>query len=179
MLKRQKSKFYILGIFPRCPFYKSIDAVLIILALIGLGTIGIYFLNFWVAVVFFAYSVLWYFLVMPFTLCKYCYFRLKETSTDMATGKTIERLMPIEKWRETNGIEKHVGQKNWSYCMSIVWLLPIVLIVISFFTNFSLFALAALVGFIGVLVGNVLYMGRKKCPTCAIKEECHAPGRYK
>lgn len=179
MLEEQKSKFYILGIYPRCPFYKSITAVLIILALIGLGTIGISFLNVWLAVVFFAYSTLWYFLVMPFTLCKYCYFRQKETATDMTTGKTIERLMPIDKWRETNGIGKHVGQKNWSYCMSIVWLLPIVLMVISFFVNFSPFALAALVGFIGVLVGNYYYMLRKKCPTCAIKDECHAPGRYK
>lgn len=179
MLEEQKSRFFILGIYPRCPFYKSLTAVSIILVLIVLGTLGIYFFDVWVAVGFFAYSIVWYFLVMPFTLCKHCYFRLKETITDTSTGKTIERFIPIEKWRETNGIDKHVGQKNWSYCMSVVWLLPIVLIVISFFNNFSLFALAALIGFIGVLVGNVIYMGRKKCPTCAIQKECHTPGRYR
>lgn len=178
MQEKQKSSFYILGIYPRCPFYESITAVLFILALISLGTLGIYFLNSWVALVFFVYSILWYFLVMPFTLCKCCYFRQKQTTTDEITGKTIERLMSIEKWKEINGIEKHAGQKNWSYCMTVIWLLPVVLILISFFTNFSFIALAALAGFICVLVGNYYYMLRKKCPACAIREECHTPGRY-
>jgi membrane protein YdbS with pleckstrin-like domain len=174
IVEEQKSKIYILGIYPRCPFYNSATAVLIILALITLGTIGIYLLNFWAAVAFLAYSILWYFVVMPYTLCKYCYYKVKETTVDKETGKATERLMPIEKWRETNGIDKHVGQKNWTYCMSIVWLLPIVLIVISFFSNFSIYALATLVGFLGVLVGNYYYMLRKKCPSCAIRDECHA-----
>lgn len=178
MQKEQKSRFFILGIYPRCPFYNSIIAVLFILALISLGTLGIYYLNIWIAAGFFIYSITWYFIVMPFTLCKYCYFRLKEKSIDHATGKTFDKLLPIEKWREINGIERHAGQKNWTYCMSIIWLLPIVLIVMSFFFNFSPIALIALVAFIGVLVGNYYYMQREKCPTCAIRDECHTPGRY-
>jgi hypothetical protein len=67
-----------------------------------------------------------------------------------------------------------VGQKNWTFLMSNVWLLPVVLIVISFFFNFSLLAVVALVSFVAVLVANYLYMLRIKCPTCPIREECHS-----
>jgi hypothetical protein len=174
MVEERNSKLYILGIYPRCPFYKSVTAVMIILILIALGTWGIYYLNLWVAVVYLIFSLVWYFLVMPFTLCKYCYYKAKETTKDLKTGKIIEKLMPLDKWREINGIDKHVGQKNWTYCMSVVWLLPFVLIVISFFKNFSIFALIALIGFTIVLVGNYYYMMRVKCPSCAIQKECHA-----
>lgn len=169
----QKSKLLFLGIYPKCPFYKPVP-VLIVLALIAFGTWGIYYLNVWVAGVYLIFSLVWYFLLMPYTLCKYCYYKLKETVVDEGTGVMSEQLISIDQWRETNGIEKHVGQKNWTYFMSTVWLLPIVLIIISFFVNFSIFALLALIGFIAVLVGNYYYMLRVKCPNCAIREECHA-----
>ena len=159
IVEKQDSKLFILGIFPKCPFYKSIIAVLIILALIALGTVGIVFLNLWAAVMYLIYSILFYFLLMPFTMCKFCYFKVNETTVD--------------KWRETY-LEKHVGQKNWVIFMVIVWFLPIVLIVISFFLDFSIYALIILIGFIVMLVGNYFYMLRVKCPTCAIKEECHS-----
>jgi hypothetical protein len=35
-------------------------------------------------------------------------------------------------------------------------------------------ALIALLGFIVVLVGNIFYMLRKKCPACPIKDDCHS-----
>jgi len=159
MKEEQKSKQLILEIFPKCPFYTSLQALSIILALITLGTVGIYFFNLWAAVGYLIYSILFYFLLMPFTMCKFCYFKVNETTVD--------------KWRETY-LEKHVGQKNWVIFMVIVWFLPIVLIVISFFLDFSIFALLSLIGFIVVLVGNYFYMLRVKCPKCAIKEECHS-----
>ena len=174
MVEEQRSNPYILGIYPRCPFYKSVQAVMIVLVLIALGTWGIYYLNSLIAIAYLIFSILFYFLVMPFTMCKYCYYKFTETTKVRETGKTFKSLMSLDKWRESNGIEKHVGQKNWTYCMSIVWLLPIVLIVISFFLNFSIFALISLIGFIVVLVGNYYYMLRVKCPTCAIQEECHS-----
>jgi hypothetical protein len=174
MVDDQPHKFHILGIFPRCPFYSSVTAVSIILGLIALGTIGIYFLNVWAAVAYLTYSLLWYFLAMPFAMCKDCYYNIKEATIDRATGKTIDRLMTIDKWRETNGIAKHVSRgKKTTIFMTIVWILPIVLIVISFFKKFSLFALLSLIGFALVLVGNYYYMLRKKCPSCAIQKECH------
>lgn len=173
MVEEQNSKLFFLGIFPKCPFYKSVQAVLIILVLIALGTVGIYFLNLWAAVGYLIYSILFYFLVMPLTLCKYCYYKVKETTIDRKKGKTIEKLLPLDKWRESY-LKKHVGQKNWVVFMTIVWFLPIVLIVISFFLNFSIFALISLIGFIVVLVGNFFYMLRVKCPTCAIRDECHS-----
>jgi membrane protein YdbS with pleckstrin-like domain len=175
MVEDQTPKFHILGIFPRCPFYSSVTAVSIILGLIALGTIGIYFLNVWAAGAYLTYSMLWYFLAMPFAMCKDCYYNIKESAIDMATGKTIEKLMPIEKWRETNGIAKHLSRgKRTTWLMSIIWILPFVLIFISFFKNFSIIALFSLIGFAIVLAGNYYYMLRKKCPSCAIQKECHA-----
>jgi len=174
MVEEQRSNPFILGIYPRCPFYKSVQAILIVLILIALGTWGIYYLNSWIAIAYLFFSIMFYFLVMPFTMCKYCYYKVTETTKDIATGKTIKKLISLDKWRESNGIEKHVGQKNWTYCMSIIWLLPIALIVISFFKNFSIFALISFIGFIVVLVGNYFYMLRVKCPSCAIQKECHS-----
>jgi hypothetical protein len=172
IVEQPKSKLFTLGIFPKCPFYKPVP-VLIILVLIALGTLGIYFLNRWVAVAYLVFSILYYFVAMPFTMCKYCYYRVTETTSDENKGKIVERLVPLVTWREVY-LRKHVGQKNWTLFMTTVWFLPIVLIVISFFLNFSPFALISLVGFIAVLAGNWSYMLRKKCPTCAIREECHS-----
>ncbi|MBY8985402.1 MAG: hypothetical protein KGD65_10060 [Candidatus Lokiarchaeota archaeon] len=51
MVEEKKSKLFFLGIFPKCPFYNPLT-LLFIFALISLGTVGIYFLNFWAAVVY-------------------------------------------------------------------------------------------------------------------------------
>ena len=172
MVEEQKSKLFFLGIFPKCPFYKPVP-LLIILVLIALGTWGIYYLNLWAAVGYLIYSILFYFLGMPLTICKYCYFKVTETTIDKEKGKTIEKLLSVDKWSESH-LHKHVGQKHWTWLMTIIWFLPIVLIVISFFRDFSIFAVISLIGFTAVLVGNVFYMLRIKCPTCAIREECHS-----
>ena len=92
---------------------------------------------------------------------------------DKSLLKTIEKLLSVDKWSESH-LHKHVGQKNWVVLMVIIWFLPIVLIVISFFMDFSLFAVISLIGFTAVLVGNVFYMLRVKCPKCPIREECHS-----
>ena len=90
MVKGQNSELLYLGIFPKCPFYKSLQTILIILVLITLGTIGINFFDLWIAVGYFVYSMLFYFLIMPFKVCKYCYFKVKQTTLDKETGKTVE-----------------------------------------------------------------------------------------
>jgi len=174
MTEEQKSNLSYLGIFPKCPFYKSVQAVLIILVLIALGTMGIYFLNLWAAMLYLLYSIVFYFLVMPLGLCKYCYFKVKETTIDKDTGETIERLLSKEKWSELY-LPKHViCGKKWTWALVIVWFLPIVLIVISFFVSFSIYALLSLIGFIVVVVGNFFYMVKVKCPKCPIVDECHS-----
>ena len=172
MVEEQKSKLLFLGIFPKCPFYKPVP-LLIILLLIALGTWGIHYLSLWAAFAYLIYSILFYFLVMPLTMCKYCYFKVKETTMGEEKGKTIEKLLSVDKWSESY-LHKHVGQKHWTGLMTIIWFLPIVLIVISFFRDFSYIALVSLISFIVVVVGNYFYMLRVKCPTCAIREECHS-----
>ena len=172
MVDEQKSKLFILGIIPKCPFYKPIN-LLIILVKIALGTWGIYYLNLWAAVGYLIFSILFFFLIMPLTICKYCYFKVKETTEDKETGKTIEKLLSVDKWSKSH-LHKHVGQKNWVWPMFIIWFLPIVLIIIALVRDFNYLPLIALIGFVVVLVGYIFYMLKVKCPTCPIREECHS-----
>ncbi len=173
MLEEKKSKLFFLGIFPRCPFYTSVNISLIIV-LIALGTVGIYFLNLWAAVAYLIYAISWYFLVQPVVHCQHCYYHTKETIEESTTGKTIENLMPKEQWVELC-LQKHVESgKKWGFNSFVAWFTPIILIVISFFLSFSIFALITLIGFLVVLAVMLYHMRYKVCPTCAIMEECHA-----
>jgi hypothetical protein len=172
MIEEKSSKLLFLGIYPKCPFYKPVP-ILIILMLISLGTLGIYYLNFWVSLGYLAFSIVFYFLVMPFTMCRHCYFKVKETTVDVESEKTSEQLLSVDQWSKSH-LHLHVQQKGWAFVMAIVWLSPIVLIGASLFLNFSIFALFSLIGFVGVLVGNYFFMVRIKCPTCPIQEQCHS-----
>jgi hypothetical protein len=172
MEEEKNSKLFFLGIFPKCPFYKPLP-LLIVIVLVSLGTVGISFLNYWAAVGYAVFSLVFYFLVMPFTTCKFCYFKVTESEVDEETGKTTEKLLSVEQWSKSH-LHLHVSQKGWAFVMAIIWFAPIVLIGISFFLNFSIYALLSLIGFLGMLVGNYFYMLRIKCPTCPIQEQCHS-----
>lgn len=173
MVKERRSKLTILGIYPKCPFYKPVS-LLLHSFLVTLGTMGISFLNLWVAVAYLIYSILWYLLVIPTLHCKHCYFKVKETTIDNNTGKVIEKLLPKEKWVESC-LQKHVEcGKKFGFNFFISFFLPIILIVISFFLSFSIFALITLIGFVGMLAGTLGYVRYIVCPTCSIKDECHA-----
>jgi len=173
MAPKQHSDLFNLRIFPKCHFFGSATALSIIIALIALGTFGISYLNFWAAVGYLSYSVVFYFLVMPLTLCKYCYFKVTESITNDEKGETFVKLLPIDQWSKSC-IHMHAGQRGWSYAMAIVWLAPIFLIGVSFFLNFSLLALAALFGFVAVLVGNYRFMVRICTSKCPIKGKCNS-----
>ena len=162
-----KSNLTVLGIYPKCPFYRSVR-LLIVLSMIVVGSWGISFLNMWVAVLYSVYSVLFFFLVLPLTICKCCYYKTKETA------QTCEKLLSVDRWREFY-LKKWVSQgEKVRFFMGIIWLLPMVLIFISFFLNFSVIALISFIGCIVVLGGNVIYMNQRVCPTRAIKDECHS-----
>ena len=142
--------------------------------MIAIGTWRIQYLNVWAAVAYLIYSILFFFLALPLTFCKNCYYKVKGTTIDEEKRKTSEKLLSIDQWRESY-LKKWVGQgKKVQVFMGIIWLLPIVIILISFFLNFSIFALISLIGCIVVLGLNVIYMKRQVCTTCAIKEECHS-----
>jgi hypothetical protein len=169
----QETDLFYLRIFPKCPFFGSVRALSIIIGLISFGTVGIYFFDFWVSLGYLLYSLTFYFLVMPLTMCRYCYFKITEPSTDDITGVTTEKLLSVDGWAKSH-LHMHVGQKGWALAMAVVWFAPIVLVGLSFFSNFSIFALLSLIGFIVVVVGNYYYMLRVKCPSCPIQEECHS-----
>ncbi|MCP4763011.1 MAG: hypothetical protein GY870_14630 [archaeon] len=173
MVEEHKSKLTFLHIYPNCPFYKPVPLLLHAI-LVAIGTVGISFLNFWVAVGYLIYSILWYLLIMPTMHCKYCYFKTRETTSDNNTGKTIEKLLPKEQWVDSC-LQKHVEcGKKFGFNFFISFFLPIILVIISFFLSFSVFAIIALIGFIGMLAATLGYVRYIVCPTCPIKDECHA-----
>jgi hypothetical protein len=110
---------------------------------------------------------------MPKFHCQNCYFKVRETTTDNNTGKSIEKLLPIEQWKEL-WLQKHVEcGKKWGVGFYISWFVPIILMIISFFLSFSVFAVIFLIGFVGMLAGTLAYVRFIVCPTCPIKDECH------
>ena len=161
MVNHNSNQTY-LGIIPKCPFYRPVR-LLIILALIVIGTWGISFLNIWASVLYLIYSILVFGLILPLTICRYCFYKTK-----------MDIQFSVAKWRELY-LNKWILQgKIVRILMGIVWLLPMGLIFISFLVNFSFFGLLSLIGCIAVLGGNVIYMNHRVCSTCAIKDECHS-----
>ena len=155
----------------KCPFNRSVLQVVLRFVLMAFGAIGLIFFNLWVAVTYLIYFIVFFFLLMPFKHCQYCYYKIKEITTE--AGKTIVKVLPKEKWKDEY-LKKHVDcGKKWSFNFFILWFLPIVLIVISFFLNYSIFALISLICFIIILAGMLIHMKWKVCPMCTIVEECH------
>ena len=144
----------------KCPFYNSVTNLILTIFIMVLGTIGIYFLNLWISVLYLIYFTVFFFLAMPLKHCQYCYYKVKETTLD--------------KWRESY-LQTHVNYaKKWGFNFFLLWFSPIILIVISFFLNFSIYALGSLIGFIIVLAVMLIHMRWKVCPKCAIVDECHS-----
>ena len=166
----QKSSISFLRIFPKCPYYTSIIVFILTTVLITLGAIGLYFLNVWVAIGYVTYSISYIFLAMPIKHCQYCYYKVQDPTLDNKTGK----LLPLDKYHESYFPKHVICAKKWANNLFIIWFLPIVLIVISFFLSFEILALIALLGFIVVLAVQLIYTRQKVCTTCAIQEECHA-----
>jgi hypothetical protein len=163
------SKF---GPLQKCPYQKSILVWIFRLGQMALGTLGLIYLNVWIAVSYLLFSIVFTFWAWPVKHCKYCYYNV--TTTDQKNGKTVIKLLPVEEWKELY-LKKHVnrGKKLFPPLGLMLWLLPIVLIGVSFFVNFSIIALLSLIGFIVMLAVMLLYVRWKVCPTCAFMEECH------
>ncbi len=162
MMVGHNSNLAFLGIIPKCPFYRPVR-LLIILAMLVIGTLGISFLNIWVSISYLIYSILIFGLILPLTICKFCFYKTK---------KTIQ--FSVNKWRQLY-LKKWISQgKIMRILMGIIWLLPMVLIIISFLVKFSFFGALSLIGCIAVLGVNVIYMNNRVCSKCAIKDDCHS-----
>ena len=162
-----------IGPLQKCPYNKSVLVWVFRLGQMVFGTVGLTFLNIWVAVMYLLYTFVFTFWAWPVKHCKHCYYNV--TTMYKKHGKTIMKLLPIDEWKESH-LKKHVdcGKKLFPPLGILLWLLPIVLIGISFFWNFSIIALLSLIGFMILLAVMLLYVRWKVCPTCAFMEECHA-----
>ena len=158
-------------VMQECPYY-TLPHMVFKFGQMAFGTLGLIFLNLWVAVGYLIYSIVFNFLVMPLILCKYCYYKLKETTID--NRKITGKRLPLDQWKESY-LKKFVGcGKKGSFNFYIIWFFPVVGIVISFFLSFSIVALLSLIGIIVVLAVMIIYTQRKTCPTCAIRDECYS-----
>ncbi len=155
-----------------CPYNKSLLLWILRLCIMIFGTTGLYFFNLWVSVVYFIYSIVFNFWAMPVKHCKYCYYKVTETTIDKKNERPLEKRVPLEKWKETY-LPKHiVCAKKWGINFFILWLIPIVLIIISLFSTYSVYGLISLIIFILSLTGNIIFCKTKICPTCAFQKEC-------
>jgi hypothetical protein len=152
-------------LYPSCPYNNSVILLILRLAVIVLGTVGLSFLNIWIAGGYLLYSIVYNVFVWPVIHCQYCYYKVKENN----------KLLPLEEWKKAY-LDKHVAcGKRWGTPnLMILWLAPIILIGISLILNFSLYALISLISFIVVLAGLGLYTRWRVCLTCAFQKECHA-----
>ncbi len=155
----------------KCPYY-SLPQMSFKFGQMAFGTLGLMFLNAWVALVYLIYSVVFNFLIMPLIMCKYCWYKFKETTIE--NGKTTKTKLPLDQWKELH-LQNFIScAKKGGFNFFIIWFFPIVGIVISFFLGFSIFALLSLIGLVFVLVYMMNYTQRKDCSRCVIKDECHA-----
>ena len=53
-----------------CPLNKSFLQLVFKLGMMALTTVGLIFFNLWVSMVYLIYSVAFFFLIMPLTICK-------------------------------------------------------------------------------------------------------------
>lgn len=161
------------GPLQKCPYNTSVLIWVFRSGQMVFGTVGLTFLNIWVAAIYLLYTFAFTFWAWPVKHCKYCYYNVN--TIDKKNGKTIRKLLTVDEWKESY-LTKHVdcGKKLFPPLSILLWIFPIVLIVISFFWNFSVIALLSLIGFIVLLGAQFLYVKWKVCPTCAFMEECHA-----
>ncbi len=134
------------------------------LIMVVLGAAGLYFLNIWVSVAYVVWFFLFFFVIMPFVVCRYCYFRVDAT---------------IEEWKEKY-LQLHADcMKKWGAAIFLVWAIPIIGILVSLFLNFSAIALLCLVGFVIMVVINAATLSRTICVHCSIYDVCPLKSRKK
>ncbi|HIH01398.1 TPA: hypothetical protein HA259_04870 [Thermoplasmata archaeon] len=161
-------------VWRKCPFYESKFQLALKLAIIGFGAVGLSALNVWVSAIYLAYSLLFFLLIMPLRHCRYCFYAVRDSGSDGAENGVAVGPLAVADWVESY-LEKHVEcGKRWSVNLFVLWIGPIVLIVVSFFLDFSILAVISLIGFVSMLAVMAADMKRNVCPTCAIRDECHA-----
>ena len=99
------------GPMQKCPYNKSVIVWVSRLGMMVLGTVGLIFLNIWVAVVYLLYSVVFTFWVMPVLHCKYCYYNVKETTMENKNGKTSAVPINLEIFN-VRGLSGHSDHKQ-------------------------------------------------------------------
>lgn len=141
----------------KCPAAASKTRLLLNLIMVVLGAAGLYYLSVWVSVAYLVWFFAFFFVVMPLTMCRYCYYRVDAD---------------LEEWKEEY-LPLHADcVKKWGVGIFSIWGIPIVGILIALYLNFSVIALACLIVFVIMVVVNSMMLSRTICTHCAIYEVC-------
>ena len=133
--------------FPKCPYNNSLVQWIIRIGFTVIGTLGLYFENIWLSVIYFFYSLVYYYLIMPIKHCKYCYYNTRTITLDV-NKKSVVQLLPVNSWTESY-LDKHVScGRTWGAPhFAVLWFTPIIFLIILLLLNFSMYPLILLVLF--------------------------------
>jgi hypothetical protein len=141
-----------------CPIHKNPTQLVLNLLMAAFGTLGLYYINLWLAISYLIFFVLFFFVIMPVKACQYCYFHIKE--------------LTLEQWKEEY-LELHEANwKKYGLGLFALWLIPIIGISISFFLEFEILALLGLIAFLAALISLQVNMRKNICPDCEMLPYC-------
>jgi hypothetical protein len=141
----------------KCPVAASKSRFMLNLLMVALGAAGLYFLSIWASVAYIVLFFVFFFVIMPLKACQHCYYKVDAT---------------VEEWKEEH-LRLHADcMKTWGSAIFLIWIVPIVGIVVSFFMNFSYVAVICLIGFVAILSYSSVHLRKYVCSHCAIVEVC-------
>lgn len=141
----------------KCPATASQSRFGLNLIMVAFGAVGLFYLSIWASAGYIVLFFVVFFVVMPLRMCQYCYYK---------------RDTPLEEWKEEY-LQQHADcMKKWGSAIFLIWGVPIVGIVASFFVNFSLVAVVCLIGFVALLSLSSRQLRKTVCAHCEILEVC-------
>ncbi len=141
----------------KCPATASKSRFFLNLIMVAFGAVGLYYLSIWASVAYILLFLVVFFVVMPMRMCQYCYYKVDSS---------------LEEWKEEY-LQQHADcVKKWGSAIFLIWGVPIVGIIASFFTNFSPVAVVCLVGFVALLSVLPMHLRKTICAFCEILEVC-------
>ncbi|MHA1911153.1 MAG: hypothetical protein ACTSYA_05595 [Candidatus Kariarchaeaceae archaeon] len=142
----------------KCPLHTNLFQTVLNLLMAAFGSIGLYYLNLWLAISYLIFFVLFFHVIMPVKACQYCFFHIE--------GLTLDQ------WKEEYLALHEANWKKYGLGLFVIWLIPIIGISISFFIEFEIIALVALIAFLVVLIILQVNMRKNLCPDCEMLPYC-------
>ena len=146
----------------KCPASASKTRLLLTVIMVAVGAVGLYFLSLWASVAYLVWFFAFFFVVMPLTMCRNCYYRMN---------------IDLEEWKKEY-LSLHADcMKKWGITMFSIWVIPIVGIFIALYQKFSVIALVCLIIFVIMVVVHSMTLSRTICVHCDLLDVCPLKSR--